>query len=74
MKNIEAILFRKDYYQIRFLLDKTKIIRLICFDFHYPRREADLKMKEVMEILNENFVLEKYFENKYIIKYHFSLK
>ncbi len=74
LKNIEVILLKKDYHQIRFLLDKTEITPLIYFDFHYPRREAGSKMKEVMETLNENFVLEIFFENKYIIKYHFSLK
>jgi len=74
LKNIEAILFRKDYYQIRFLLDKTKINRLIYFDFnYYPRSEAVLKMNEVKETLNKNFILEKYFENEFEIKYNFSL-
>lgn len=74
LKKIEAILFRKNYHQIGFLLDKTEIIPLIYFDFLFPRHERDLKMKEVMEILNKNFILEKYFENKYLIKYNFSLK
>jgi len=74
LKKIEAILFDKNCHQIGFLSDKTEITHLIYFDFHYPKREAGSKMKEVMETLNENFVLEKYFENKYIIKYHFSLK
>lgn len=74
LKNVEAILFRKSYHQIEFSLNKTENMSLIYFDFHYPKREADSKMKEVMETLNKNFVLEKYFENKYLIKYHFSLK
>ncbi len=74
LKNVKAILFRKTYHQIGFSLNKTENMSLICFDFHYPKREADSKMKEVMEILNKNFVLEKYFENKYLIKYNFSLK
>lgn len=74
LKNVEAILFRKAYHQIGFSLNKTENMSLICFDFHYPRREAGSKMKEVMEILNKNFVLEKYFKNKYLIKYNFSLK
>jgi hypothetical protein len=74
LKNVEAILFRKSYHQIEFSLNKTENMSLIYFDFHYPKREAGSKMKEVMETLNKNFVLEKYFENKYLIKYHFSLK
>ena len=73
-KNIEAILFEITTHQIGFVSDKTEISHLIYNDFHYPRSERDLKMKEFMETLNENFVLEKFFENKYIIKYHFSLK
>ncbi len=74
LKSVEAILFDKTCHQIGFSLDKTENMSLIYFDFHYPRSERDLEMKEVMETLNENFVLEKYFENKYLIKYHFSLK
>jgi len=58
LNNIEVILFRKNYHQIGFLLDKTEIIPLIYFDFHFPRHERDLKMKEVMGILNKNFILE----------------
>ena len=64
LKNIEAILFEITSHQIGFLSDKTEISHLIYFDFHYPRSERDLKMKEFMETLNENFVLEKFFENK----------
>ena len=74
LKKVEAILFRKTCHQIGFLLDKIEDIPLVYFDFHYPRCERDLKMKEVMEVLNVNFVLENFLENKYEIKYHFNLK